>query len=172
MWHWGWYVWSAIALKRGRASPPPPPPFFFSSWRAIGMVGGVRMSGVNNRKSVIDFRSSQVRQAHSCIRNQWKTFNMSSDPFRCLVHVLGKTAMHMWLIAFRLRVYRTYSHVLFEEFFRPSVRVIYGVEVIAINLESWTQTWNGHNTVYVSSHRPTRHELNRNQPNREFVLGK
>ena len=26
------------------------------------------MSGVNNRKFVIDFRSSQVRQAHSCVR--------------------------------------------------------------------------------------------------------
>ena len=29
---------------------------------------GIRMSGVNNKKFVIDFRSSQVRQAHSCIR--------------------------------------------------------------------------------------------------------
>ena len=29
---------------------------------------GIRMSGVNNRKFIIDFRSSQVRQAHSCIR--------------------------------------------------------------------------------------------------------
>ena len=29
---------------------------------------GIRMSGVNNKNIVIDFRSSQVRQAHSCSR--------------------------------------------------------------------------------------------------------
>ena len=51
----------------------------FSSWRDIGMACAFQMSGVNNRKFVINFRSSQVRQAHSCIRYQWKTFNMSSD---------------------------------------------------------------------------------------------
>ena len=38
--------------------------------------------------------------------------------------------------------------------------LIYGEEVIANKLESWTQTWNGHNTVNVNSHRPIRHELN------------
>ena len=50
--------------------------FIFSSWRAIaellqwlGMAGGIRMSRVNNRKFVIDFRSSQVRQAHLSIRS-------------------------------------------------------------------------------------------------------
>ena len=35
------------------------PGSIFSSWRAIGMVGGITMSGVNNGKFVIDFRSSQ-----------------------------------------------------------------------------------------------------------------
>ena len=38
--------------------------FLFGSWRAIGIV---RMLGVNNGKFVIDFRSSEVRQAFSCI---------------------------------------------------------------------------------------------------------
>ena len=34
---------------------------FHDGWR-------IRLSGVNNRKFVIDFQSSQVSQAHSCIR--------------------------------------------------------------------------------------------------------
>ena len=45
------------------------PLVLFSSWRAIGIVGESGcLIGVNNRQFAIDFRSSQVRQAHSCIR--------------------------------------------------------------------------------------------------------
>ena len=40
---------------------------FVSSWRPIGKGWGIRMSGVNNGKFVIDFRLSRVRQALSCV---------------------------------------------------------------------------------------------------------
>ena len=42
---------------------------FFSLWRAIGVACAFQTSGVNNRKFVMDFRSSQVRQAHSVYVN-------------------------------------------------------------------------------------------------------
>ena len=82
------------------------------------------MSGVNNRKFVIAFRSSQVRQGHSCIRYITRAFNMSSD-----ISVFGTCPRQNS----NAHVVGTFS---VEEFFRPSVRLIYGVEVIAIKLES------------------------------------